>query len=130
MTDTSSRLRFLRDSWHLSPDSLATRSGADVVTIRRAETGDVEPDRLTVWKLAEALCVRPEWLQTQGKLERLHRTLKDDVFAGIPYPDLMTAQRAYDAFRRIDNHDRAHEALSHQPLASRYVGSERSFPAQ
>jgi len=73
---------------------------------------------------------RPHHPQTQGKLERLHRTLKADVFAGILYPDLATAQAACDAFRRTSNHDRPHEALGHQPPASRDAGSERTFPAR
>jgi transcriptional regulator with XRE-family HTH domain len=60
MTGAGSRLRFVRQRWHLSSVELAGKSGVSVGTIRRAESGDVEPDRLTVWKLSEALCVRPE----------------------------------------------------------------------
>lgn len=70
---------------------------------------------------------RPLHPQTQGKVERLHRTLKADVF-GITYPDLATAQRACETFRTIYNQDRPHEALNHQTPASRYYGSARSFP--
>ena len=72
---------------------------------------------------------RPLHPQTQGKLERLHRTLKADVF-GTTYPDLETAQRACEAFRSSYNHDRPHEALAHQTPASRYTGSARAFPDQ
>lgn len=71
---------------------------------------------------------RPYHPQTQGKLERLHRTLKADVFAGMPYADLAIAQTACDAFRTTYNHDRPHEALDHHPPATRYVGSTRPFP--
>lgn len=71
---------------------------------------------------------RPLHPQTQGKLERLHRTLKADVFAGRPDADLATAQAACDTFRTTYNHDRPHEALAHRPPASRYVGSTRPFP--
>lgn len=64
MNDTGSRLRFVRDRWEWSHAELAARSGVDVATIRQVESGAVEPDRFTAWKLADTLQVRPEWLLT------------------------------------------------------------------
>ncbi|MGI8403454.1 MAG: helix-turn-helix domain-containing protein [Thermomicrobiales bacterium] len=91
------------------------------------------PTRFAVWCMQLDIWPvhgRPHHPQPQGKLERLHRTLKADGFAGIPSLDLATAQVACDAFRRVSNHDRPHEALGHQPPASRDVGSERTFPTR
>lgn len=67
--------------------------------------------------------------QTQGKLERLHRTLKAEVFALHQYETLEHAQRACDRFRDIYNLERPHEMLDDAPPVSRYTASRRSFPA-
>jgi transposase InsO family protein len=96
--------------------------------------GTSEPDALTrfdVWCLQlgiRPIHGRPLHPQTQGKLERLHRTLQADVFAGGAYPDLATAQRACDRFRHVYNHERPHEALAYQVPATRYHGSDRAYP--
>lgn len=96
--------------------------------------GTSEPDALTrfdVWCLQlgiRPIHGRPLHPQTQGKLERLHRTLQADVFAGVAYPDLARAQRACDRFQTSYNHDRPHEALAYAVPASRYRGSDRTYP--
>lgn len=67
--------------------------------------------------------------QTQGKLERLHRTLKAEVFAQHTYADLTQAQRACDRFRDTYNLERPHEVLDYATPVSRYRTSDRTFPA-
>lgn len=59
-----SRLRFVREKWDLSQTELAAKAGVAVTTIEQVESGAVEPDRFTAWKLADTLQVRPEWLLT------------------------------------------------------------------
>lgn len=81
---------------------------------------------------------RPYHPQTQGKLERLNRTLAEDVLAiRLPmpdvlttpsFPDLATYQRAFDHWRAIYNRDRPHEALGLATPSTRYTASSRSFP--
>jgi transposase InsO family protein len=72
---------------------------------------------------------RPLHPQTQGKIERFHRTLKADVFAGRTFLDLADAQRNLDAFRQVYNHRRPHDAvLDHQPPGRVYALSRRPFP--
>jgi transposase InsO family protein len=66
--------------------------------------------------------------QTQGKVERLHGTIVADVFAHRSLPDLAACQPAFDAFRRVYNRERPHEALAYAVPASRYGVSPRSFP--
>jgi transposase InsO family protein len=71
---------------------------------------------------------RPYHPQTQGKLERVNRTLAADVLATPRYPDLAACQRAFDAWRACYNHERPHEALGLATPITRYAVSPRPFP--
>lgn len=73
---------------------------------------------------------RPYHPQTQGKIERWHRTIGADVFRTGTLADLDAAQRAFDRFRTTYNTDRPHHALAMAVPASRYRTSPRSFPAR
>jgi transposase InsO family protein len=93
--------------------------------------GEDAPTRLELWLMQLGVTLihgRPFHPQTQGKVERLHRTLKADVFAGPAYRDLVDAQRACDDFRTIYNHDRPHEGLQQQVPGAVYRLSPRPFP--
>jgi len=65
--------------------------------------------------------------QTQGKVERFHRTLKEAMnFVGAParwdqWPDQLAC------FQHHYNEERPHEALDMQPPASRYQPSPRPY---
>jgi transposase InsO family protein len=72
---------------------------------------------------------RPYHPQTQGKLERLHRTMLADALAGRSFRDLGECQEALDAWRDVYNLRRPHEALKMGVPASFYSPSPRSFPA-
>lgn len=67
--------------------------------------------------------------QTQGKLERFHRTLKLEALQGRVFRTLLECQEAFDAFRHCYNHVRPHEALAMQAPIERYTPSDRGFPA-
>jgi transposase InsO family protein len=87
---------------------------------------------LSVWLLRLGVRVihgRPFHPQTQGKDERFHRTLKADLLARHDWPDLIKSQERFDAYRRLYNHDRPHEALDLAVPASRYQPSPRPMPA-
>jgi transposase InsO family protein len=87
---------------------------------------------LTVWLLRLGVGVihgRPFHPQTQGKDERFHRTLKADLLARHDWLDLPQAQRRFDEYRQLYNHERPHEALGLAVPASRYRPSPRSLPA-
>ncbi|MBC8064304.1 MAG: transposase [Chlorobia bacterium] len=89
--------------------------------------------RLGVWLLQVGVDIchgAPYHPQTQGKLERFHRTLKADVIQGRPYKDLESCQRAFNAFRHSYNHHRPHEAHELAVPSSKYIPSSRSFPTQ
>ncbi len=92
-----------------------------------------EPTQLAVWLLRLGVRVihgRPYHPQTQGKDERFHRTLKADLLARHDWRDLAQAQRRFDAYRRLYNHDRPHDALDLAVPATHYRCSARSLPAR
>jgi putative transposase len=59
--------------------------------------------------------------QTVGKLERLHRTMKEHVNVHV-YPNPWELQRAIDQFYRFYNYERYHESLSNVTPADVYFG--------
>lgn len=87
--------------------------------------------QLAVWLVRLGIRVlhgRPYHPQTQGKEERLHRTLVAEVLARTDLRDLLHSQQTFDAWRPIYNHQRPHEALGLATPASRYQPSARSLP--
>jgi putative transposase len=70
---------------------------------------------------------RPGHPQDNGRHERLHRTLKAET-AAPPAATARAQQDAFDAFRRVYNHERPHEALGQRPPAAAYAPSSRPFP--
>lgn len=86
---------------------------------------------LEIWLMrmdVRVLHGRPRHPQTQGKEERFHRTLKDDVVKRVPMQDLPQAQATFDGYRPRYNHIRPHQALAMEVPASRYQASERAMP--
>lgn len=71
---------------------------------------------------------RPLHPQTQGKVERFHRTLKAEVLRDAAYSDLAGAQAAFAGWQAVYNHQRPHHALDLAVPASRYQPSPRPFP--
>jgi transposase InsO family protein len=89
--------------------------------------------RLGVWLLklgVEVWHSRPYHPQSRGKIERFHRTLKDEVFALRRFRDLADLQHAFDLWREVYNFERPHEALNQDAPATRYRPSARSMPAR
>lgn len=87
--------------------------------------------RLTVWLINLGITVshsRPYHPQTQGKLERFHRVLKEDLISLYSFDDLSDAQRGFDYFRQIYNEVRPHGAISLEVPSKRYNPSTRTFP--
>jgi len=75
----------------------------------------------------EPVFSRPGKPQDNGTHERMHRSLKE--FATIPPgPSFAAQQKKFDAFRRMFNHERPHEALHMQRPARLFTGGLRPFP--
>jgi transposase InsO family protein len=88
---------------------------------------------LTVWLVRLDIKLvhgRPYHPQTQGKDERLHRTLKAEVLRDNHYADLGSVQAAFEPWRQMYNLERPHEALDMAVPASRYKVSWRKMPGE
>lgn len=86
---------------------------------------------LSIWLIRLGIAVshgRPRHPQTQGKVERFHRTLTAEQLRPYAYRDLADCQAAFDAWRDSYNLERPHEALALATPASRYQPSPRPFP--
>ncbi len=87
--------------------------------------------KLTAWLIRLGIRVshsRPYHPQTQGKDERLHRTLNEELLRRRTFSDLIDTQRAFDHWRHVYNFQRPHDALELAVPGSRYQPSPRSFP--
>lgn len=93
-------------------------------------------DRLTklgVWLILlgiRLIHARPRHPQTNGKDERFHRTLKNDLLLRRTFINLNDAQLAFDRFRDEYNLIRPHAALDMACPISRYLASDRRYPAK
>lgn len=67
--------------------------------------------------------------QTNGKLERFHRSMKAEVLNGRTFDNLPQAQLALDRWRTVYNQERPHEGIAMQTPAQRYCMSPRAMPA-
>ena len=88
---------------------------------------------LTVWLVRMGVHVShssPYHPQTNGKLERFHRSLKAEVLSGRTYANLVEAQLAFEHWRDVYNLKRPHQAIEMQTPMSRYVASSRPWPSQ
>lgn len=71
--------------------------------------------------------IEPGHPEQNGRLERLHRTLKAET-ASPPQSTWQRQQRAFQVFRSSYNGERPHEALGQQPSARQYQPSVRPYP--
>jgi transposase InsO family protein len=96
-----------------------------------ATTGIGGLSELSVWWIKLGIAperIEPGKPQQNGRHERMHRTLKDEV-ASKPEPTRNAQQLAFDRFRHEYNDVRPHEALEMATPASRYTMSRRAMPA-
>ena len=73
--------------------------------------------------------IEPGHPEQNGRLERLHRTLKADT-ATPPKANRIRQRRAFDRFRYSYNVERPHEALGQRPPSRLYTSSFRPYPAR
>ena len=87
---------------------------------------------LSVWWIKLGITperIEPGHPEQNGRLERLHRTLKQET-TDPPRPSQQSQQRAFDTFRDNYNEQRPHEALGQQPPSSVYRPSLREYPSR
>jgi transposase InsO family protein len=86
---------------------------------------------LEVWLIRLGVSVShsaPYHPQTNGKIERFHRSLEAELLGAHTFIDLPHVQGAFERWRDQYNHERPHDALALATPASRYRASPRSFP--
>jgi len=71
---------------------------------------------------------RPYHPQTQGKEERFHRTLKQELIDHEQFHDHEHCQKRFDAWREKYNCVRPHEAIDLRTPAELYTSSVRTYP--
>jgi putative transposase len=95
-----------------------------------ASTGPARLTELSVWLLKlgiEIEIIAPGKPQQNGRLERLHRTLKAET-ASPPEKTFIAQQRVFDVWRGQYNHIRPHEALGMRRPADVFVRSRLLYP--
>lgn len=88
---------------------------------------------LSVWLLKQGIELTYSGVghpQTQGKIERFHRTLKASLRHHGQPQTLRGFQAALDRFREVYNHERPHEALAMAVPAAHYRPSQRPYQAR
>jgi len=86
---------------------------------------------LTAWLIRLGIKVshgKPYHPQTQGKDERFHRTLNDELLRRYPMNDLTQCQKSFDQWRNIYNNERPHESLQMDTPCEHYRPSSKLFP--
>lgn len=87
---------------------------------------------LAIWLIRLGIRISysaPYHPQTNGKIERMHRTLKRDVLSHHNCANLLDAQRAFDKWRLIYNQVRPHDSLELDAPAQHYRVSAKTYPS-
>ncbi len=106
------------------PRAIRTDNGVPFAT-----TGIHGLSQLNVWWLRLGIQhqrILPAHPQQNGAHERMHQTLTGEAIRP-PRANLALQQRAFNAFRRLPNDERPHEALHGRTPASRYCPSRRAY---
>ena len=65
--------------------------------------------------------------QTQGKIERFHRAMNQEILKHYTPKDISDAERVFDEWRDCYNNERPHEALGMKCPSDIYIPSERAY---
>lgn len=86
--------------------------------------------KLTIWLMRLGIKIshsRPGHPQTQGKDERFHRSLKEEVLQYYQFKNLKDTQNRFDLWRDIYNNERPHEGINLKCPKERYTVSPRKY---
>ncbi|NWD20676.1 transposase family protein, partial [Pseudomonas sp. IPO3778] len=92
-----------------------------------------EITELSIWLVRLGIRIsfsRPYHPQTNGKIERFHRSLKAEVLDGRHFSTLRDAQTSFDRWREVYNQQRPHQALDYKVPMDRYRASPWAYPQQ
>ena len=108
------------------PRAIRTDNGVPFASVG---LGSLTP--LSVWWVKLGIVperIAPGHPEQNGRLERLHRTLKAET-ATPPQATRRRQRQAFDRFRHSYNTERPHETLGQAPPASLYTPAARSYPS-
>jgi transposase InsO family protein len=109
------------------PDSINTDNGAPWASL--GAHGQITQLGLWLIRLGIRLSRSREYHpQTNGKVERFHRTLKAEVLQARSFADFDECQSAFDDWRYVYNFERPHQALDLKTPSQRFQMSSRRFP--
>ena len=106
------------------PDSVLSDNGAQFAGFRQGYT------QFEKWLMNHNVLPihgRFKHPQTQGKIERFHRTMKDELLKHTIMQDIHDADRKFQLWREKYNNIRPHEALNMKCPADIYIPSKRIY---
>lgn len=106
------------------PDSILSDNGAQFAGFRHGFT------KFEKWLMNHDVLPIHERIrhpQTQGKIERFHRTLKEELLAHTKFEDIIDADNKLQLWREKYNTVRPHSALNMQCPAQVYTPSQRLY---
>lgn len=109
------------------PDSILSDNGAQFAGFKKGYT------QFEKWLMdLDILPIhgRIKHPQTQGKIERFHRTLKSELLKRHSIADIEDAERQFQCWREKYNHMRPHEALGMRCPGEVYDLSGRKYPEE
>jgi transposase InsO family protein len=114
---------------HGVPQEVLTDNGKVFTGRFGAKDTEVLFDRICRENGIDHLLTAPRSPTTTGKIERFHRTLRQEFLTGRIFEDLEVAQAQLDAWVRSYNTQRPHSALDMATPSSRFLLAEGGRPA-
>jgi transposase InsO family protein len=114
---------------HGVPQEVLTDNGKVFTGQFAARDIEVLFDRICRENGIDHLLTAPRRPQTTGKIERFHRTLRQEFLTGRIFQDPSSAQSELDGWVTSYNTDRPHSALGMATPASRFVVTDPGRPA-
>jgi transposase InsO family protein len=114
---------------HGVPQEILTDNGKVFTGRFGAKDTEVLFDRICRENGIDHLLTAPRRPTTTGKIERFHRTLRQEFLTGRVFGDLQTAQAELDHWVGSYNTERPHSALDMATPASRFTATDPGRPA-
>jgi transposase InsO family protein len=105
---------------HGVPEQILTDNGKVFTGKLGRRPANVLFDRICLNNGIKHILTAPYSPTTTGKIERLHRTLRDDFFAEHTFETIEDAQRALDGFVDDYNRERDHQSIGDVPPIRRF----------
>ena len=109
------------------PESVLSDNGSQFAALRRGYT---QFEKMLMNLDILPVHGRVKHPQTQGKIERFHRTMKDELLKHTTFSNIEEANRKIQDWRNKYNNERPHEALGMKCPACVYVPSHRPYPGK